>query len=190
MRRPLALVVALVLFVEGFGIALLNWALGIMADSQNMSLAGIDPDVMSTSSKAGGVVFGLYFAACGLVALLVAVRNRAPSLLGRILLISAAVTHGLLGALAWGLLGRAQFTFMVVMLGLIVLLLMTYDARPEPAAEVAGHGEPRNGGPGEGGPTSLEKSGEKSGESGEEGESGGEESDGSAVTPPAAPTAQ
>ncbi|MEU1516714.1 hypothetical protein ABZ490_31995 [Streptomyces sp. NPDC005811] len=179
-RRPLALIVALVLFAEGFGIALLNWALGIMADSQNMSLAGIDPDVMSRSSKVGGIVFGLYFAACGLVALLVAVRNRAPSLLGRILLISAAVTHGVLGAVAWGLLGRTQFAFMVVVLGLIVLLLMTYDARPGPAAEAPGDGEP-----GEGGPTSLEK-GEDGKESGEESEEG----DGSAVTPPAAPTAQ
>ncbi|KUO11901.1 hypothetical protein [Streptomyces sp. DSM 15324] len=164
-RRPLALVVALVLFAEGFGIGLLNWALGIMADSQNMSMAGIDPDVMATSSKVGGIVFGFYFAVCGLVALLVAVRNRAPSLLGRILLISAAVTHGLLGAFAWGLLGPAQFTFMVVVLGLIVLLLMTYDAPPRPAAEAPRDGEPGDGEPGKPG-------------------------DGSAVTPPAAPTAQ
>ncbi|WP_340376553.1 hypothetical protein U5640_16520 [Streptomyces sp. SS7] len=169
-RRPLALIVALVLFAEGFGIALLNWALGIMADSQNMSMAGIDPDVMATSSKVGGIVFGLYFAVCGLVALLVAVRNRAPSLLGRILLISAAVTHGLLGAFAWGLLGPAQFTFMVVVLGLIVLLLMTYDAPPRPAAEAPRDGEPGNGEPGDGEP--------------------GKPGDGSAVTPPAAPTAQ
>ncbi len=179
MRRPLAGIVALVLFAEGFGIALLNWALGIMADSQNMSMAGIDPDVMSTSSKVGGIVFGLYFAACGVVALLVAVRNRAPSLLGRILLISAAVTHGLLGAFAWGLLGRTQFAFMVVVLGLIVLLLMTYDAQPGPAAEGPGDGGTGGGAPEDAG--TAEESG---------GREESEEGDGSAVTPPAAPTAQ
>ncbi|MEU1181525.1 hypothetical protein ABZ464_28565 [Streptomyces sp. NPDC005820] len=174
-RRPLAWIVALVLFAEGFGIALLNWALGIMADSQNMSMAGIDPDVMSTSSKVGGIVFGLYFAACGVVALLVALRNRAPALPGRILLISAAVTHALLGALAWGLLGRAQFAFMIVVLGLIVLLLMTYDAPPAPSAE----------GPATEGPAAEGPAAEGPGD-GEPGEGG----DGPGVTPPAAPTAQ
>jgi hypothetical protein len=128
-RRPLAWVVAVVLFAEALGVAAVNWFLGVVADRQRMSLAGLDPDVMSTSSKAGGVVFGLYFALCALVALLVAVRDRAPAGLGRILLISAAVVHGLLGAFAWGLLGVPAFLFMVAVLGLVVLLLMTYDGR-------------------------------------------------------------
>ncbi len=96
-----------------------------------MSLAGLDPDMMSVSSKAGGVVFGLYFGLCGLVALLVALRDRAPAGSGRVLLISAAVVHALLGAFAWGLVGWTAFLFMVVVLALIVLLLMTYDGRPE-----------------------------------------------------------
>lgn len=129
MRRPVAWIVAVVLFVEALGIAALNWLLGIVVDRQDMSLAGLDPDVMSTSSKAGGIVFGLYFAVCGVVALLVAVRDRAPAGLGRVLLISVAVVHGLLGAFAWALLGVPQFLFMVTVLALVVLLLMTYDAR-------------------------------------------------------------
>ncbi|MFF9287619.1 hypothetical protein [Streptomyces griseosporeus] len=146
-RRPVAWVVTVVLFAEAFGIAAVNWFLGVVADRQQMSLAGIDPDVMATSSKIGGVVFGLYFALCGLVALLVAVRDRAPAGLGRILLISAAVVHGLLGAFAWGLVGWTAFLFMVAVLGLIVLLLMTYDgqgaaAAPGPAAP---HEDPANG---------------------------------------------
>ncbi|PAZ11470.1 hypothetical protein CLM62_35445 [Streptomyces sp. SA15] len=134
-RRPVAWVVAVVLFAEALGIALLNWILGTVVDRQDMSLAGLDPHVMSTSSKIGGIVFGLYFALCGLVALLVAVRGRRPAGLGRILLISAAVVHGLLGAFAWGLMGWPQFLFMMVVLALIVLLLMTYDGQggPEPA---------------------------------------------------------
>ncbi len=100
---------------------------------------------MSTSSKIGGVVFGLYFALCALVAVLVAVRDRAPAGLGRVLLISAAVVHGLLGAFAWGLVGWTAFLFMVVVLGLIVLLLMTYDRAAGPQSEAPGGGVPGQG---------------------------------------------
>lgn len=132
MRRPVAWIVALVLFAEAFGIAALQWFLGIVVDNQDMSLAGLDPDVMSLSSKIGGVAFGLYFALCGLIALLVAVRDRTPAGLGRLLLISAAVVHGVLGAFTWGLVGWHAFLFMVVVMGLIVLLLMTYDGQQRP----------------------------------------------------------
>ncbi len=134
MRRPVAWIVAVVLFAEAVGVAALNWFLGVVVDRQDMSLAGLDPDMMSVSSKIGGVVFGLYFALCGLVALLVALRDRAPAGLGRVLLISAAVVHGVLGAFTWGLVGWHAFLFMILALALIVLLLMTYDARQEPAA--------------------------------------------------------
>ncbi|MEV7072740.1 hypothetical protein [Streptomyces sp. NPDC093990] len=133
-RRPVAWVVAVVLFAEAFGVAMLNWIMDNLVDAQNMSLAGLDPDAMSMSSKIGGIVFGLYFALCALVALLVAVRDRQPAGLGRILLISAAVVHGLLAAVAWALIGRPQFLFMIVMLGLIVLVLVTYDGRRGPVA--------------------------------------------------------
>ncbi|MFH8977226.1 hypothetical protein [Streptomyces sp. NPDC017890] len=133
-RRPVAWTVAVVLFAEAVGVAALNWFLGVVVDRQNMSLAGLDPDMMSVSSKTGGVVFGLYFALCGLVALLVALRDRPPAGPGRALLISAAVVHGLLGAFTWGLVGLRAFLFMVVVLALIVLLLMAYDADGEPAA--------------------------------------------------------
>ncbi len=133
-RRPVAWIVAVVLFVEALGVVALNWLLGTVVDNQQMSLAGLDPDVMSTSSKVSGFVFGLYFVLCGLVALLVALRDRPPVGLGRVLLVSAAVVHGLLGAFSWGLMGWHAFLFMMVVLALIVLLLMTYDlqGRPEP----------------------------------------------------------
>jgi hypothetical protein len=135
-RRPVAWIVAVVLFAEAVGIAALNWFLGVVVDRQDMSLAGLDPGMMSTSSKIGGVVFGLYFALCGLVALLVALRDRRPAGPGRVLLISAAVVHALLGAFTWGLVGWHAFLFMVLVLGLVVLLLMTYD-RPAPPVEPA-----------------------------------------------------
>ncbi|WP_308050587.1 hypothetical protein [Streptomyces sp. TRM72054] len=139
-RRPVAWIVALVLFAEAFGIAALQWFMGVVVDNQDMSLAGLDPDVMSLSSKIGGVAFGLYFALCGLIALLVAVRDRTPAGLGRVLLISAAVVHGVLGAVAWGLVGRHAFLFMMVVMGLVVLLLMTYDGQQRPAS-----GKPQDG---------------------------------------------
>ncbi|MBC7268936.1 MAG: hypothetical protein H5T76_09455 [Streptomyces sp.] len=141
-RRPVAWVVAVLLFAEALGIAALNWFLGVVVDRQDMSLAGLDPDVMSVSSKIGGVVFGLYFALCGLVALLVALRDRRPAGLGRVLLVSVAVVHGLLGAFTWGLVGWHAFLFMVAVLALVVLLLMTYDAPPEPADAAPGGTEP------------------------------------------------
>jgi hypothetical protein len=123
---------AVVLLVEVLGIAGVNWFLGVVVERQRMSLAGLDPDVMSLSSKVGGVLFGLYFLLCAYVTLLVALRDRAPAGLGRIVLISAAVVHGLLGALTWGLVGPPAFVFMVAVLGLIVLLLMTYDRAEQP----------------------------------------------------------
>ncbi|KMS67545.1 membrane protein [Streptomyces viridochromogenes] len=166
----MAWVVAVVLFVEGLGIAALQWFLGVVVDRQDMSLAGLDPDVMSLSSKIGGVVFGAYFALCGLVALLVALRDRAPAGLGRILLISAAVVHALLGAFAWGLVGWTAFLFMVVVLALIVLLLMTYDAQGAPGSEEPVDAAPGGGTGGEGSPA------------------GGSPAGGSPVTPPPAPT--
>ncbi|MEW2051163.1 hypothetical protein [Streptomyces sp. NPDC005476] len=145
-RRPVAWVVAVVLFAEALGVAALNWFMGVVVDRQDMSLAGLDPDVMATSSKVGGILFGLYFALCALVALLVALRDRAPAGFGRVLLISAAVVHALLGAFAWGLLGWTQFLFMVVVLTLIVLLLMTYDAQESPAAAQPEDGKGDGGG--------------------------------------------
>lgn len=134
-RRPVAWIVAIVLFVEAFGVAALNWLLGTVVDNQQMSLAGLDPDMMSVSSKIGGLVFGAYFALCGVVALLVALRDRSPAGLGRVLLISAAVVHALLGAFAWGLVGVPAFLTMVVVLTLVVLLLMTYDRQNGTAAK-------------------------------------------------------
>nr|WP_196790611.1 hypothetical protein [Streptomyces caniscabiei] len=134
------------MFVEGLGIAGVQWLLGTVVDRQKMSLAGLDPEAMSVSTKAGGVLFGLYFVFCGVVALLVALRNRPPAGLGRILLISVAVVHGLLGALTVGLVGWGAFAFMMVVLGLVLLTLMTYDRQGGIADAVPGEGDGGAGG--------------------------------------------
>jgi hypothetical protein len=169
-RRPVAWVVAVVLFAEALGVAMLNWVMGNLVDAQNMSLAGLDPDAMSMSSKIGGIVFGLYFLLCALVALLVAVRDQQPAGLGRVLLISAAVVHGVLGAVAWALIGWRPFLFMVVMLGLLVLVLVTYDGQRGP---VAAEPQDAKGPGGPGGPEEPE---------------GPQSAGGSPLTSPAAPT--
>jgi hypothetical protein len=145
-RRPVVWVAAIVLFVEAIGIALLNWFLGVVVDRQDMSMAGLDSDLMSLSSKIGGLVFGLYFAACAVAALLVALRQRPPGLPGRVLLISAAVVHGLLGAFTVGLVGWGAFTFMMVALALIVFTLLAYDRREAGPVDAA----PQAGGNGDG----------------------------------------
>ncbi|MFC8200836.1 hypothetical protein ACFWBR_01180 [Streptomyces sp. NPDC060006] len=144
-RRPVAWVTAIVLFVEALGIALVNWFMGVVVDRQDMSLAGLDPQVMSTSSKVAGLLFGLYFALCGFTALRVGLRDRAPAGLGRILLISAAVVHALLGAFTVGLVGWGAFAFMMVVLGLIVLIFMTYDRREAAVADAKPDGGPADG---------------------------------------------
>ncbi|MFP3988333.1 hypothetical protein U9R90_12640 [Streptomyces sp. E11-3] len=125
-RRPVALVAALVLFAEAAGIGLLNGFLGLVVDKQAMSLGGLDPRVMSVSAWVAGGVFGLYLALCGVLLLRAALRDRALGGFARGVLISAAVTHGLLGAFAVGLVGWLAFGFLMVALGLIVLSLMSY----------------------------------------------------------------
>ncbi|MFF2845186.1 hypothetical protein ACFVT5_02480 [Streptomyces sp. NPDC058001] len=144
--RWVALVGAVVLFLEAVGIALLNWFLGMVVDRQDMSLAGLDPRAMTVSTWIAGVLFGLYLALCGLVLLFTALRDRGPSGLGRILLISAAVVHGALGAFCVGIVGWSAFVFMMIVLGLIVLTLMAYEA-PGGAAE---QGAATGGTPGQG----------------------------------------
>ncbi|WP_307804954.1 hypothetical protein [Streptomyces sp. VRA16 Mangrove soil] len=126
-RRPVAWVAAIVLFAEALGIVFLNWFLGLVVDHQEMSLAGLDPRAMSIGAWVAGGLFGLYLALCGLVLLRTAVSDRAPGGFGRILLISVAVVHGLLGAFCVGLVGWLAFVGMMVVLGLVVLTLVAYD---------------------------------------------------------------
>ncbi|MFD8381553.1 hypothetical protein ACFV2X_23955 [Streptomyces sp. NPDC059679] len=140
-RRPVAVVTAVMLIVEAAGIALLNWILGLVVDRQQMSLAGLDTDAMSIGTWVAGGLFGLYLLLCALVLLRAGVRDRAPGRVARILLITCAVVHALVGAFVVGLVGWTAFALMMVMLGLIVLSLLSYD-------ESAGAAEPDAAAPG------------------------------------------
>ncbi|MFI6091704.1 hypothetical protein [Streptomyces sp. NPDC051218] len=147
-RRPVAWVGAIVLLVEAVGIALLNWFLGLVVNKQDMSLAGLDPHAMSVSTWIAGGVFGLYLALCGVIMLRSAITDRAPGRFGRLLLISAAVVHGLLGAFSVGLVGWPAFAFMMIVLGLIVLTLVAYDRQGAAAdGDASESGAPENGAP-------------------------------------------
>lgn len=130
-RRTVALVAALVLVVEAAGVVVVNGVLATVVRNQDMSLAGLDPAVMTRSTWVMGGLFGLYLLLCGVLLLLTGIRDRAPGRLARIALITCAVVHGVLGALTVGLVGWAAFAVMMAVLGLIVLTLVAYGPRPD-----------------------------------------------------------
>ncbi|MGW4206238.1 hypothetical protein [Streptomyces sp. NPDC004726] len=128
-RRPVAVVAAMVLLAEAVGIVVINGILARFVEGQSMSLDGLDPDAMVIGTWALGVGSGLFLGACAVVCLAAGVRDRTPGGFARVLLTAAAVLHGLLGAVAVGLLGWTAFAFMMAVLGLIVLVLLSYGKR-------------------------------------------------------------
>lgn len=141
-RRPVAFVTAIVLFAEAVGIVIVNAVLATVADNQSMSLAGIDPDAMVTGTWVMGGVSGALLVLCGLIPLLAGIRDRAPGRLARITLIACAVVHGVLGALAVGLIGWPAFAFLMAVLALIVLTLVVYERREPEAGKAEPEGAP------------------------------------------------
>ncbi|MFF7728285.1 hypothetical protein [Streptomyces sp. NPDC008001] len=137
-RRPVAGATALALVVEGLGIALINWILGVVVRRQHMSLAGSDPGLMAVAAWIVGALFALYLLLCAVVALRAALRDRPPRTAARILLITCGVVHGLLGAFCVALVGWGAFAAVMAVLALIVSTLMAYDperwAQPVEAA--------------------------------------------------------
>ncbi|MCX4828987.1 hypothetical protein OG785_13940 [Streptomyces sp. NBC_00006] len=144
-RRPVAWVAAIVLFAEALGIVFLNWFLGLVVDNQDMSLAGLDPQAMSVGAWIAGGLFGLYLVLCGIVLVRTAIVDRAPGTVGRILLISVAVVHGLLGAFSISLVGWSSFVFMMIVLALLVLTLVAYDRHEQGERRAEGDTPAQNG---------------------------------------------
>ncbi|MFJ2175583.1 hypothetical protein ACIOHE_22115 [Streptomyces sp. NPDC087851] len=129
-RRPVAWLTAIVLVLEAIGIVFVNGVLATVVDHQQMSLAGLDTGAMFAGTWAMGGVLGLYLVACAAVLVRTALRDRAPGRLARIVLITCAVVHAVLGALTVGLVGWAAFAVMMVIVGLVVLVLVAYESRP------------------------------------------------------------
>ncbi|MEU1091178.1 hypothetical protein ABZ401_30945 [Streptomyces sp. NPDC005892] len=126
MRRPVAVLAALVLLAEAVGVAIVNTVLATVAENQNMSLAGLEPGAMSAGAWVMGGVSAALLVIVALIALTAAVRDRAPGRVGRIALIVTAVAHGVLGALAVGLVGWYAFACLMVALALLVGTLIGY----------------------------------------------------------------
>ncbi|MFF9866277.1 hypothetical protein ACF1G0_12740 [Streptomyces sp. NPDC013953] len=125
-RRPIALAAGIALLIEAMGVVAVHAVLTEVLGNQRMSLAGLDPDAMIAGTWAMGGVLGAFLALCGVLLLVLCFRDRSPGRTVRILLISCAITHGVLGALAVGLVGWAAFAFMMAMLGLLVASLVLY----------------------------------------------------------------
>lgn len=136
-RRPVAVVAAIVLWVEAVGIVVLNGIMARFVDAQSMSLDGLDPDAMVAGTWGMGIGSGLFLALCGVLLLATGVRDRAPGRFARIVLIGCAVVHGVLGALTVGLVGWPAFAYTMVVLGLLVLSLIAYGKEDGPGREAA-----------------------------------------------------
>ncbi|EST23601.1 hypothetical protein N566_25500 [Streptomycetaceae bacterium MP113-05] len=130
-RRPVAAITAAVLTCEAVMFVLLQTFMGMVVDKQQMSLAGLDPGMMSLGSLIGGALLGGYLLLCAGVLVVTAVRDRAPGDVPRLLLISAAVLHALLGAATVGLVGWSAFAFMMLVLALLVWTLVSYSRLPK-----------------------------------------------------------
>ncbi|MEU7040119.1 hypothetical protein AB0A77_03550 [Streptomyces varsoviensis] len=138
LSRATAATTAVALVLEAIGIAFLNWFLGEVVDKQDMSLAGLAPHAMTLAAWAAGAVFALYLLLCAFLCARTAWRDRPPRTLPRIILITCAVVHGLLGAFAISLVGWPAFALMMAVLALIVLSLVLYDPAPDPKQKPAG----------------------------------------------------
>ncbi|MFE2289389.1 hypothetical protein ACFXDJ_35110 [Streptomyces sp. NPDC059443] len=120
---------AVVLVVEAAVLVFVHIVLGRTARNQSMSIAGMDPDVMSKATYAMGAGMGAFLLLCAVLLAVAAIRDRAPGAFARVVLVAAAVIHGLLGALVVGLVGWGAFAVMMLILCLLVLSLMLYAAK-------------------------------------------------------------
>ncbi|WP_053632114.1 MULTISPECIES: hypothetical protein [unclassified Streptomyces] len=140
LRRLVAGLAAIVLVAEAAVLVLVHIVLGRTTANQSMSIAGSDPDVMSKATYAMGAGMGAFLVLCAVLAAVTALRDRAPGRFGRVALISAAVTHAVLGILAVGLVGWAAFTTLMLILCLLVLILTLYPAAARQGGEGDGGG--------------------------------------------------
>ncbi|MBT2480368.1 hypothetical protein [Streptomyces sp. ISL-94] len=134
LRRLVAGLAAIVLVAEAAVLVLVHIVLGRTTANQSMSIAGSDPDVMSKATYAMGAGMGAFLLLCAVLAALAAVRDREPGRFARIALVSAAVTHGVLGVLTVALVGWGAFAVMMLILCLLVLTLTLYAGRRETGA--------------------------------------------------------
>jgi hypothetical protein len=132
MRRGIASTAVLLLILESFGLALVNWVLGLAVRRQSMSLAGLDPNAMAVGAWAAGGLLALFLIGCGVVLGRAVLHDRPLGRFGRLLLIACAVLHGVLGALVVGLVGWPAFAVMMLIFGFVLWSLLLYGAEDHP----------------------------------------------------------
>ncbi|UQX02682.1 hypothetical protein [Streptomyces sp. RerS4] len=134
LRRLVAGLGAAVLVVEAAVLVVVHVVLGRTTHNQSMSIAGMDPDLMSAATYGLGAGTGLFLLLCAVLLALAGLRDRPPGRFARALLIAAAVLHVLLGALSVGLVGWGAFTATMLIFCLLVLSLTLYgrDLGPDP----------------------------------------------------------
>ncbi|MEV6576888.1 hypothetical protein AB0M92_01825 [Streptomyces sp. NPDC051582] len=138
LRRFVAGLAAVVLVAEAAVLVLVHVVLGKTTRNQSMSIAGMDPDVMSTATYVMGAGIGAFLLLCAVLLAVAAVRDRAPGTFARVVLVTAAVVHGVLGALAVGLVGWGAFAVTMVILCLLVLTLVLHAAQGAAGTPSAG----------------------------------------------------
>ncbi|MFE9255191.1 hypothetical protein [Streptomyces sp. NPDC006879] len=130
-RKGTALLAATFLLIEAVGVVFVHLVLGRSVQSQSMSLAGIDTDVMATTTYVLGGTLGLFLTAAAALLVLAAARDRAPAGAARLVLIGCAITQTVLGALVVGPVGWGVFAFLMAAFSLLVLALTVYRVRPD-----------------------------------------------------------
>ncbi|MET9603688.1 hypothetical protein ABZZ17_01335 [Streptomyces sp. NPDC006512] len=134
LRRFVAGLAAVVLVAEAALLVLVHLVLGRTTANQSMSIAGSDPELMSTATYVMGAGIGAFLLLCAVLLAVAAVRDLPPGRFARVVLVVAAVVHGLLGTLSVGLSGWTVFAALMLVLCLLVLSLILYAA---PAADAS-----------------------------------------------------
>lgn len=128
LRRAVAGLASAVVAAEALLLALVHFVLGRTTRNQSMSVAGADPDVLSMATYAMGAAIAAFLLLCAVLLAVTAVRDRPPGGFARVVIVTAAVTHGVLGALAAALVGWGAFAATMLILCLLVLTLALHAA--------------------------------------------------------------
>ncbi|MER6312733.1 hypothetical protein ABT237_03025 [Streptomyces sp. NPDC001581] len=142
LRRLVAGLAAIVLVAEAAVLVFVHIVLGRTTANQSMSIAGSDPDVMSKATYAMGAGMGAFLVLCAVLVAVAALGDRAPGRFARTVLITAAVTHGLLGVLAIVLVTWTAFAVTMLILCLLALTLTLYAAPRDGAGDGEGDVQP------------------------------------------------
>jgi hypothetical protein len=132
MRRWTAVAALVLLVLEAGVAAVVAMVVGKAADYQHMSLAGVPTAAMAASAYVGFGLIALFLLLVAALLLRVALRDVAPTKAERIVLVLAAVLHGLLAAVLLALSGVWVFVPLAVTLTLLVLILFI-PSEPSPS---------------------------------------------------------